>query len=316
MLIYFFSDTNYFLDGFTAEYSVTDCPLNCTDRGRCVDHACVCDSGFSGRACERETCPSDCNSLTGNGVCDKNSSRCDCKDGFSGESCSLPGDNSRTNSSWHVVSRTLFDERPLFPRTGSAGVYVSSRDAFYVFGGFDLNSVAEQFLSYDFSSGKWSEIRAQASPEAKKPPRSSSDLQFTVDNQTVSVRHKEERPRREASSDLAPFPRGRFGHAMTFVEPDLIVLHGGEFTDGSLSDELWIYNLTSETWSLVTANGVRPPPLAKHTLTNVGNGSVVVFGGSRPFGEFSSKMYRINVTSPVKIWEKVEICVILPCARR
>ena len=126
-----------------------------------------------------------------------------------------------------------------------------------------------------------------------------TDLQFTVENQTVSVRHKD-RPRRDSDQ----IPRGRFGHAMISFE-DLIILYGGEFTDGSLSDELWIYDVTSELWSLVNAVGVRPPPLAKHTLTNVGNGMVVVFGGSRPFGEFSSDMYRINVTSPLKMWERV-----------
>ncbi len=35
MLLVLFSDTNYVLSGFKAEYYVSDCPKNCSDQGTC-----------------------------------------------------------------------------------------------------------------------------------------------------------------------------------------------------------------------------------------------------------------------------------------
>jgi hypothetical protein len=49
MLIVFFSDTNYVLTGFKAEYKISDCPHNCSGHGQCQDHKCVCDEEWTGQ---------------------------------------------------------------------------------------------------------------------------------------------------------------------------------------------------------------------------------------------------------------------------
>ena len=36
MLIVFYSDTNYVLTGFQAEYTINACPKNCSNHGECI----------------------------------------------------------------------------------------------------------------------------------------------------------------------------------------------------------------------------------------------------------------------------------------
>lgn len=99
MLILLYSDTNYVLGGFQAEFSVTDCPRNCSSHGDCVQtcgdgdcrHVCVCQSRWGGPDCSRELCPDGCGGVRARGLCD--GSRCQCRRPFSGMSCSLQPDD-------------------------------------------------------------------------------------------------------------------------------------------------------------------------------------------------------------------------------
>ncbi|XP_063074994.1 tenascin-N isoform X2 [Engraulis encrasicolus] len=60
------------------------CPDNCNDKGHCVDGKCVCFPHFTGEDCSVQRCPNDC---IGNGRCVDG--RCICDEGFFGEDCSL-----------------------------------------------------------------------------------------------------------------------------------------------------------------------------------------------------------------------------------
>lgn len=60
------------------------CPDNCNDKGHCVDGKCVCFSHFTGEDCSVQKCPNDC---IGNGQCVDG--QCVCDEGFYGEDCSL-----------------------------------------------------------------------------------------------------------------------------------------------------------------------------------------------------------------------------------
>lgn len=76
MLILLYSDTNYVLDGFKAEFSVTNCPNNCTNRGKCVGHTCVCQGDWVGRDCSQHACPEHCGSHENRGSCLKEHCSC------------------------------------------------------------------------------------------------------------------------------------------------------------------------------------------------------------------------------------------------
>ncbi|XP_051716419.1 tenascin-N isoform X2 [Ctenopharyngodon idella] len=72
-------------EGYTGhDCSQLTCPNDCKDKGHCVDGKCVCFSGFSGEDCSVATCPNDC---IGNGRCVDG--QCICDEGFFGIDCSM-----------------------------------------------------------------------------------------------------------------------------------------------------------------------------------------------------------------------------------
>lgn len=88
MLILLYSDTNYVLDGFRAEFFVTNCPNNCSDHGMCSPlHKCYCEGTWGGHDCGLDLCPEGCGKDLHRGECKMN--RCHCKPGYSGQACSL-----------------------------------------------------------------------------------------------------------------------------------------------------------------------------------------------------------------------------------
>ncbi|XP_063223363.1 multiple epidermal growth factor-like domains protein 8 [Bacillus rossius redtenbacheri] len=151
MLILLYSDTNYVLDGFRAEYSVTDCPGNCThpSRGMCLLNVCVCEAEWGGPDCGVRACPGDCGAAHGRGKCLLG--RCRCAPGYSGRACSLHRTNSPGNR-WHWLSRS---NSGLLPRAAHTAVYHNETDALYVFGGYDLNRVLGDLAVYRFETSQW-----------------------------------------------------------------------------------------------------------------------------------------------------------------
>ncbi|XP_076283094.1 multiple EGF like domains 8 isoform X4 [Lasioglossum baleicum] len=146
MLILLYSDTNYVLDGFHAEFSVTNCPNNCTNHGKCINNKCVCENDWGGRDCSRALCPNNC-SYGG----DCNTKRCQCHDGYSGQSCSLHKTHPEGNK-WHWLSHS---EGGLRPRAAHTAVYIKESDSLYVFGGYDLNDILSDLEVYQFSTSQW-----------------------------------------------------------------------------------------------------------------------------------------------------------------
>lgn len=81
-----------------------------------------------------------------------------------------------------------------------------------------------------------------------------------------------------------------------------------------MSNELWLYNTTLDEWRLLKGqegdpadsnqSGDGPPGLMYATLTLVDNQWIYLFGGSLEHGEFSSRMYRINLGGD-RVWERV-----------
>uniref|UniRef100_A0A4W5JD22 Tenascin N n=1 Tax=Hucho hucho TaxID=62062 RepID=A0A4W5JD22_9TELE len=63
--------------------SISTCPDECNDHGRCVDGKCVCLAGYMGSDCSQLMCPGDCNDK---GYCVDG--KCVCFSHFTGEDCS------------------------------------------------------------------------------------------------------------------------------------------------------------------------------------------------------------------------------------
>ncbi|XP_064848805.1 tenascin-N isoform X2 [Oncorhynchus masou masou] len=78
--------------------SISTCPDECNDHGRCVDGKCVCLAGYMGSDCSQLMCPGDCNDK---GHCVDG--KCVCLAGYMGSDCSqlmCPGD---CNDKGHCV---------------------------------------------------------------------------------------------------------------------------------------------------------------------------------------------------------------------
>ncbi|XP_054720538.1 multiple epidermal growth factor-like domains protein 8 [Uloborus diversus] len=260
MLVLLYSDTNYVRNGFEAVFSVSSCPLNCSNRGICRNHRCLCDPLWSGRGCEFSLCPNDCGTSEGLGECDNNGSqpfKCKCKPGYSGMDCSLPDSNKSGGNTWHLLSSGDISER-----AGHVGVYIQETDSFYVFGGYTFNRVLGDAYMYSFESSQWYNITKAYSP---------------------SPRH---------------------GHAAVIYQGNIIIF-GGELENGTLSNELWFFNVSGLSWRLLTPKfNFLPPPLTKHSATLVDSSMLYVIGGSLSDGTFSSKMYRINIHELYR-WESI-----------
>ncbi|XP_058808805.1 multiple epidermal growth factor-like domains protein 8 isoform X2 [Phymastichus coffea] len=146
MLILLYSDTNYVLDGFHAEFSVTDCPNNCTNHGKCINNTCFCENDWGGKDCARPLCPNNCG--TG-GICGLK--QCQCHNGYSGQSCSLHKTHPEGNR-WHWLAHS---ESGMTPRAAHTAVYISESDSIYVFGGYNLNYILSDLEIYRFSVSQW-----------------------------------------------------------------------------------------------------------------------------------------------------------------
>lgn len=80
-----------------------------------------------------------------------------------------------------------------------------------------------------------------------------------------------------------------------FIISGGFVIYGGKVEDGSLSNELWHYDVFKRVWSLRAKNSpFYPPRLTRHSLTLV-NEEIYLFGGSTVDGEFSSNLYKISL---------------------
>ena len=74
------------------------------------------------------------------------------------------------------------------------------------------------------------------------------------------------------------FQVGRFSHSANLYFDSMVVL-GGESYNGTLRNDLWIYNATLNKWTELAVNSVvKPLPVSEHTGTVVDD-KLYIFGG-------------------------------------
>ncbi|XP_076454870.1 multiple epidermal growth factor-like domains protein 8 [Babylonia areolata] len=109
----------------------------------------------------------------------------------------------------------------------------------------------------------------------------------------------------ESMTMLEPWPAPRSDHAMA-AYADGFFIFGGLLTDGSHSNELWFFNVTSEQWTVRAVNSsVTPHAVTGHTLTTVGQWLYLI-GGKTEDRVSRDDVFRIDA-STADTWEVVVI---------
>lgn len=326
MLILLYSDTNYVLDGFRAEFSVSNCLNNCSNHGLCLNHSCLCTGDWIEQDCSTKAC--DCGDADNRGFCDKD--RCECRNEFSGQSCTL-GKHNPDPSQWHWLTNTTHS---FSKRAAHSAIYHEASDSVYIFGGYDLNNVIDSLEVFRFNSSLWENDDGLFIKKKRKdePGDKSALKSVLLDEHSDAKRnlgvldqfwfraallsHVQTPSNSQESSTTGSTtdhrnitkPEPRYAHAACSID-NAFVIYGGKLATGSLSNELWHFNISTRDWSLrATRSLLTPPKLARHTLTFVdSNGFIYLFGGALESGEFSSQMYRVKLsaTPSEEQWEEV-----------
>ncbi|XP_017559477.1 multiple epidermal growth factor-like domains protein 8 isoform X2 [Pygocentrus nattereri] len=290
MLLHLFSDANYNLLGFNATYTFSLCPGDCGGHGRCdpASSRCLCHQGWGAADCNTRLCSTDC-TQQGHGRCDKKGERCLCNSGFVGQSCQLGlHDNSGVGQWWEVNSGYVRAS----PRTASAGVYLSSTKALYMFGGFDLNRALGDLMKYNFSTNQWEKLLHSVAPAARHS-------HIAVEWQGNMVIYGGELANHSLASDVwlyrpqqddwqqlghsnAPGAPRLANHAAAIVDRSLYVF-GGRTEEDMFSSSLYRFRLWDSKWETVQPYGGKPPATAGHSMVfHSPSRTLLVYGGYRP----------------------------------
>ncbi|KAG7380114.1 RNA polymerase II-associated protein 3 [Phytophthora pseudosyringae] len=182
------------------------------------------------------------------------------------------------------------------PRSGHAAVSVVEKTgnrAVYIFGGRTKRGVSDQMLV----------LRCELAP-----PSADNYANGWVDATVVW----EEAPCRDQDNSTETrfsWPSARDGHSMCLLHsagnpaPRLIIFGGnGQLNDEKMND-VWLFDVEKQTWTLLQCSGDIPPPRSYHTAHAVGEFLFVV-GGRTPESEDGS-VYMLDVGGSE--WLKVPI---------
>lgn len=314
MLILLYSDTNYVLDGFEAEFTITSCLKNCSNNGLCVNNSCLCTGDWIGQDCSNKACG--CGEEEKRGVCNKD--RCECLNDYSGQKCTLHKINPET-SKWHWLTNS---SNSFSRRAAHTAIYYESTDSVYIFGGYNLNSAIGSMEIFRFKTSTWEDengnLLSRSDSFINETKSALLDVLLNKSSENVSnlggldqfwfraalLSHAqtsiepEDRFIKKVEEGNYSRPVPRYGHSACLIS-DSFVIYGGKMANGDLSNELWMFNISSNRWTLRAQSSKKiPPKLARHSLTFVSsNGFIYLFGGALENGEFSSQMFRIKLNS-------------------
>jgi len=296
MLVYFFSDRNYVLQGFHVRYSVTNCPLNCSGHGEChfSKHVCICFAGYVGLACEQPLCAELCQD--NGGQC--SDAACDCPPGQIGYDCGLSPNSSSKVGYW---SQLLPTGGNVFPaRTGHAGGMLQG--CLYIFGGTSLNQLLNDLVVYCIvdSTGNWRAVaRTSPWPAARyghdMAVISSNLYMFggvlgdgSYSNELWSFHTDSGRWTLMGYSSNVTIPPGMTGHSLTVVDHKWLYVIGGRTSRGEFVSNIYRINVgesANRSWQKITSVGGKRSArrfVGHSAVFHLDSRSIIIFGGFWP----------------------------------
>ena len=84
-------------------------------------------------------------------------------------------------------------------------------------------------------------------------------------------------------------PQPRFGHTVTQISRNKVVLFGGAYGDAgkfTISGETYTFEIYSRRWSKLDPIGQLPTPRAAHAASSVETMQMIIYGGASGGGTF------------------------------
>ena len=282
------------MGGFKALYSITDCPLNCTGHGVCVNHMCKCDNGYIGESCQREICPGSCGAPYGQGNCDIQLQKCVCNPGWTGYNCSVPLGQNVQRRLWSSVAPTGTE---FTPRAGHTMTFLPSSNSIWIFGGFMFKNITDELVKYDFTLNRWVAL-PQTSPWPQ--PRHGHAMAAFNDNFYIFGGVLEDGVHdaslwfynvasntwalKAVGSTVAPSAVA--GHTLTLVENQWLYVIGGRVPEGKFRHHIHRIDANNPLqWEQVDILGGKELDrriVGHSTVYHKESKSLLVFGGFNP----------------------------------
>ncbi|MEM4160656.1 MAG: kelch repeat-containing protein, partial [Thermoplasmata archaeon] len=164
-------------------------------------------------------------------------------------------------------------------------VYESTQNVILIFGGYDGSSARKDIWQFNFATGTWSQQSTTYTPDARYGHISVFDTNrtrvwvfggYTGSSYLSDTWYKDS----IASLWLPLYPQPRYGHGIVYhAAKDLFVLFGGYLQTGVRSSETWIYNHSSNRWTLMFPSTAPAARTYMGLVYDPDTSLIVLFGG-------------------------------------
>ncbi|XP_048585207.1 attractin-like protein 1 [Nematostella vectensis] len=251
--LYFYSDANFAMNGFSIKYSIKlNCLVKCSYHGDCAaDGSCVCAAGWGGSTCSLPECPITCTS----GTCDLTVRYCSgCAAGFTGPACNT----SLGEGYW--TQHIAYNQDAMSGRASHSTVVLG--DWIWVYGGYSLISTQfNDLIRYSLSNNTWEVL--QLDPASPVPSRRYGHSMVVVNGSLVVFGGRVEGSEvnelwifdthlmswQEVSPKGGNTPLAVSGHSATVVGGKMVVLFGYGPEEG-FTQKVQEYDLMTNSWQL------------------------------------------------------------------
>jgi len=182
-------------------------------------------------------------------------------------------------------------------RAGHTAIYLSSSNSMLVFGGYTGGGWLNELWSYNISSNSWTQLNSSTSPSVRSENTaiylSSSNSMLVFGGYTGASWVNDLWSYNISSNTWVqlnppnPLPSARAGHTAVYVSSSNSMLVFGGYNGASWLNDLWSYNISSNTWSQLNPPNPLPPGRFGHVAIYDSSNSMFIFGGDGNYNYFN-----------------------------
>lgn len=209
---------------------------------------------------------------------------------------------SLTSPGWEVSVRVEGEKIPQI----AGHSFTAVRDKLFMFGGRNAIQTSNDLYEFDTGINKWKLIRSL------KEKRCYHTSTLLSDKNSIMIFGGSSNKGRDgflnsieiidgssgnytSIQSLSQEPEPRMQHAATLANDD-VYIWGGKGEDGTIFNDLHIFNTKQRKWSSPSITGTKPPGRYGHTLT-YHDGKLFVFGGLDDKKRPSNSLFILNIST-------------------